>query len=62
MQPGGVFRVGMPRSDLHVPVQGVAVRPGFALGSYAAFRKTGQSAIVMGDLGTRATGRARSDQ
>ena len=50
VQPGGVFRVGMPRSDLNVTVQGVRVRPGFALGSYAAFRKTGQRAMVMGDL------------
>jgi hypothetical protein len=35
-QPGGVFRVGMPRSDLNVTAQGVAVRPGFALGSNSA--------------------------
>ncbi len=49
-QPGGVFRVGMPRTDLRVTVQGVAVKPGFALGSYAAFRKMGKSAMVMGDL------------
>jgi Domain of Unknown Function (DUF1259) len=50
VQPGGVFRVAMPRTDLKVTVQGVAVRPGFALGSYAAFRKMGQTAMVMGDL------------
>ena len=50
VQPGGVFRVGMPRSDLKVTVQGVAVKPGFALGSYAAFRKMGKDAMVMGDL------------
>jgi len=50
VQPGGVFRVGMPRTDLKVTVQGVEVRPGFALGSYAAFRKMSQGAMVMGDL------------
>lgn len=50
LQPGGVFRVGMPRTDLKVTVQGVPVKPGFALGSYAAFRKMGNSAMVMGDL------------
>jgi len=50
VQPGGVFRVAMPRSDLKVTVQGVVVRPGFALGSYAAFRKMGKGAMVMGDL------------
>lgn len=49
-QPGGVFRVGMPRADLKVTVQGVAVKPGFALGSYAAFRRMGKGAMVMGDL------------
>jgi Domain of Unknown Function (DUF1259) len=50
MQPGGVFRVAMPRTDLHVTVQGVDVKPGFALGSYAAFKKVGKDAMVMGDL------------
>jgi hypothetical protein len=50
VQAGDVFRVGMPRSDLKVTVQGVAVRPAFALGSYAAFHKMGKGAMVMGDL------------
>jgi hypothetical protein len=49
-QPGGVFRIAMPRTDLKVKVQGVDVKPGFALGSYAAFRKMGANAMVMGDL------------
>jgi hypothetical protein len=31
-------------------VQGVDVKAGFALGSYAAFKKTGKDAMVMGDL------------
>jgi len=40
----------MPRTDLKVQVQGVDVKAGFALGSYAAFKKMGQEAMVMGDL------------
>jgi hypothetical protein len=50
LQDGGVFRVAMPRSDLSVTVKGVAVKPGFALGSYAAFKQVGDHAMVMGDL------------
>jgi len=47
---GDVFRVGMPRTDLNVTVKGVAVKAGFALGSYAAFKQAGDHAMVMGDL------------
>ena len=50
LQPGNVFRIGMPRTDLSVRVKGVPVKPGFALGSYAAFHPTGDTAMVMGDL------------
>src|SRR5438477_7686761 len=50
LQPGDVFRVGMPRTDLTVTVKGVPVKAGFALGSYAAFKQEGDSAMVMGDL------------
>jgi hypothetical protein len=50
LQDGDVFRVGMPRSDLSVTVQGVPVKAGFALGSYAAFKQVGDRAMVMGDL------------
>ena len=50
LQPGDVFRVGMPRTDLTVTVKGVPVKPGFALGSYAAFKQVGDRAMVMGDL------------
>lgn len=49
-QPGGVFRIGMPRTDLAVTVKGVPVKAGFALGSYAAFKQAGDQAMVMGDL------------
>src|SRR5438093_1452955 len=50
LQPGDVFRIAMPRTDLKVKVQSVDVKPGFALGSYAAFKKMGNDAMVMGDL------------
>ena len=49
-QTGGVFRIALPRTDLKVSVQGIEVQPGFALGSYAAFRKGPHGAMVMGDL------------
>ena len=48
---GGVYRVNMPRSDLSVTSQDVDIKPGLALGSYAAFKETGENeALVMGDL------------
>src|SRR5438552_16873471 len=50
MQPGDVFRIGMPRTDLAVTVKGVPVKAGLALGSYAAFKQIGDQAMVMGDL------------
>src|SRR2546421_287010 len=50
IQPGDVFRIGMPRTDLNVTVKGIPVKAGFALGSYAAFKQVGDHAMVMGDL------------
>jgi len=50
MQPGGVYRVALPRSDLKVTLDGVALKPGFALGSWLAFAPEGDKAMVMGDL------------
>src|SRR5215831_18324123 len=47
---GEVIRFGMPRKDLHVMVAGTAVKPGLALGSWAAFKPTEKGAMVMGDL------------
>lgn len=47
---GDVYRIGFPRTDLKVTVGGVAVLPGFALGSWAAFKAVGASAVVHGDL------------
>src|SRR5690348_5647199 len=50
LEAGDVFRIGMPRADLSVTVKGVPVKAGFALGSYTAFKRMGQQAMVMGDL------------
>ncbi|HEY3148633.1 MAG TPA: DUF1259 domain-containing protein [Dongiaceae bacterium] len=49
-QPGGVHRFGFPRSDLKVTLDGIAVKPALALGSWLAFKDVGKEAMVMGDL------------
>lgn len=48
--PGGVYRVGLPRSDLKATLDGVALKPGFALGGWLAFEKAGDQGMVMGDV------------
>jgi Domain of Unknown Function (DUF1259) len=48
--PGGVYRVGLPRTDLKATLDGVALKPGFALGGWLAFEKTGDQGMVMGDV------------
>src|SRR3954449_8023042 len=49
--PGGVYRVGLPRSDLKVTLDGIAIKPALALGSWLAFQPTGgDEVMVMGDL------------
>ena len=48
--PSGIYRVGLPRTDLTVTLDGVRLRPGFALGGWLGFQKTGDQAMVMGDL------------
>jgi len=48
--PGGIYRVGLGRSDLKVTVDEVTIRPTLALGSYLAFQKMGSEGMVMGDL------------
>jgi Domain of Unknown Function (DUF1259) len=47
---GDVYRVGMPRTDLAVTVHGIAIKPGLALGSWAAFRRGNSQTVVHGDL------------
>lgn len=50
LQPDGVRRYSFPRSDLRVQLDGVAVKPALALGSWLAFQPMGDQAMVMGDL------------
>src|ERR1044072_5546003 len=50
MQAGNVIKFAMPRKDLHVSLDGVQIKPGLALGSWAAFKKVEGGAMVMGDL------------
>ncbi len=47
---GEVYKISFPRTDLHVSVHGLAIKPGLALGSWAAFLGTDDNAMVMGDL------------
>src|SRR6202790_2500529 len=47
---GEVHRYGLPRSDLQVTVDRVAIRPTLALGGWAAFMPRRGEAMVMGDL------------
>jgi hypothetical protein len=49
-QPGGVHKFSFPRSDLKVTVDGVAIKPALALGSWIAFAPAGSGAMFMGDL------------
>jgi hypothetical protein len=48
--PGGVYKVALPRTDIKATLDGVELKPGFALGGWLAFTKMGQEAMVMGDL------------
>jgi hypothetical protein len=50
MQPGAVYKVSLPRTDLSITVAGVELKPAFALGSWVAFKKIGEMTMVMGDL------------
>jgi hypothetical protein len=45
-----VHRYGLPRSDLKVSLDGVDLKPGFALGGWIAFEPMGDKAMMMGDL------------
>src|SRR5690242_20138239 len=50
MQPGDVYKVSLPRSDLKVTVAGVELKPALALGSWVAFKRMGDMTVAMGDL------------
>jgi hypothetical protein len=48
---GTVHRYGLPRGDLKVSLDGVQLKPGFALGGWIAFEPMGDAAaMMMGDL------------
>jgi hypothetical protein len=46
----GVFKVSVPRTDLAVTAAGVRMTPPLGLTSWAAFKRAGDQAVVMGDL------------
>ncbi|GAC1423264.1 MAG: DUF1259 domain-containing protein [Acidobacteriaceae bacterium] len=50
IQPGDVYKFALPRKDMKVVKDGVTIAPGLALGSWIAFKKMGNEAMVMGDL------------
>ena len=47
---GDVHRYGIPRSDLQVTLDGVAIKPALALGGWVAFEPSLDGTMVMGDL------------
>jgi hypothetical protein len=52
-QPGEVQKYSFPRSDLHITVGGVDLKPALALGSWVAFKRMAgpeNTAMAMGDL------------
>ena len=46
----GVYKIGLPRTDLKVKADGVDIKPTLALGSWMAFKRMGGHSMVMGDL------------
>ncbi len=46
----GVYKIGLPRTDLKVKADGVDIKPTLALGSWMAFKRMGGHTMVMGDL------------
>lgn len=46
----GAYRVGLPRTDLNVTLDGITLKPALALGSWVAFLPMGSNVMAMGDL------------
>jgi hypothetical protein len=46
----GVFKVAVPRTDLHVTAAGTTLTPAMGLTSWVGFQRIGGADIVMGDL------------
>src|SRR5260370_13537426 len=53
LQPGDVYKFGLPRGDLTVTVDRVQLKPTLALGSWGAIQATSAGAIAIGDLELR---------
>src|SRR5215218_420846 len=47
---GDVHRYGFPRTDLAVTLDGVTIKPAFALGGWVAFKPMHGGVMAMGDL------------
>src|SRR4051794_3223213 len=47
---GDVYKISLPRTDLQVTVDTIHIKPGFALGSWIAFKPAAHGAIAHGDL------------
>jgi hypothetical protein len=47
---GDVHRYNFPRTDLTVTVDGVTIKPAFALGGWTAFKPAHGGVMIMGDL------------
>jgi hypothetical protein len=50
MKQGNVFYFSLPRTDLQVTLEGIQLKPDFALGSWLAFKEMNEEIMVMGDL------------
>jgi hypothetical protein len=50
MTADGVFKFGLPRRDLQVTIEGIKIKPTFALGTWFGFKKYDDKTMVMGDL------------
>ncbi len=50
LQPGDVYKFGLPRGDLTVAIDRIRLKPALALGSWVAFKATSSGAVAMGDL------------
>jgi Domain of Unknown Function (DUF1259) len=47
---GDVHRYGFPRTDTNVSLDGVILKPAFALGGWVAFKPMNAEVMVMGDI------------
>jgi hypothetical protein len=47
---GDVHRYGFPRTDLQVTLEGVTIKPAFALGGWVSFKPMHGETMIMGDL------------